>query len=221
MWVARFKLKHAGDIFTTRTRKHAVEFHASPLTHYVKGNDTLFVVAGILSGDELALKRFLADLRSDKRIRKIDRRHNFLTLMIRYSPAEIARADMAVYYDPANILLEPIRNARDGWEYWTVGSFEKGALTKLVSSAQHHHSGKLLSMTRRKIDHISLRDIAPKISRMQRKTAIAALEAGYYVYPRRIGLEGVAKSLGISYATCQEHLRKAEIALLPSMLRAL
>lgn len=221
MWIARFKLSHKGDIFTTKTRKHRVEFFASPLARYAKGNGTLFVVAGFITGESKGVERFIAALRADRRVRSLDRRQNFITLLIHYSPAQIARADMDIYYDPANILLEPVHNASDGWEYWMVGSFEKPALTRLVSSAQKLHGGKLLSMTRRKIGQISLRTVAPKISRMQRKTVMTAFEEGYYAYPRRISIEDLAVLLGISYATCQEHLRKAEIALLPSVLRSL
>ncbi|MCL7416882.1 MAG: helix-turn-helix domain-containing protein, partial [Halalkalicoccus sp.] len=52
----------------------------------------------------------------------------------------------------------------------------------------------------------------------QRDVVTEALTRGYYNWPRAITNEALAEELGISRATLQEHLRKAEHALLSAAL---
>jgi hypothetical protein len=59
--------------------------------------------------------------------------------------------------------------------------------------------------------------VAPKITVKQRKALELAVHGGYYDYPRKITLEDLAKQMGVSYATYQAHLRKAEQKLLPAL----
>jgi len=221
MWVAKFKLSHKGDIFTERTKKFKVQFYGYPLTHYNKGNKIFFVVSGFVSGEEKDKRSFLLNLKKDKRIIQLDTKKDYLTVLISYSNDEITRTDMYAFYNPAIIHIEPILNDADGYEYWTVASFEKKDMQDIISSAERIHNGKLLMMIQKKFDDISIMNIRPKISEKQRLTIIKALEEGYYSYPRKIEIKKLAKILGISYSTCQEHLRKAEMALLPSMIKKL
>lgn len=221
MWVAKFKLSHKGDIFTERTKKFNVKFFGYPITHYSKGNKFLFVVAGFLTGEENNKHRFLNDLKKDKRIVQLDIKNDYLNVLIHYPNNEIVRADMHTFYDPSIIHIEPIVNDIDGYEYWTVASFEKENLKKLIDSATKIHNGQLLMMVQKKFDDFSIINIRPNISEKQKSTIIAAFEEGYYSYPRKIEIKKLAKILKISYSTCQEHLRKAEMALLPSMIKKL
>lgn len=221
MWVAKFSLKYEGDIFTERTQKFNVNYYAYPLSHYKKSGKYFFVVGGVLDGDHEKIKSFVKDLKKDKRISQIDFNGNFLTVLINYSEKEVSKSDMETFYNPSIIHLEPILNSIDGREYWTVASFEKVDLNKTIASAIKLHNGKFTSMNKTETDNLSLINLSPNISPQQKKVIFAAFEKGYYEYPRKIEIEKLAKTLGISYSTCQEHLRKAEIALLPNMLKKL
>jgi len=221
MWVARFKLSHDKDIFTDRTKKYGVKFLAYPLTHYSKDNKIYFVVNGFLEGENAPKKGFLKSLSKDPRIVRLEHKNDYINVLIHYPDTEIVRADMQTFYDPAVIHVEPILNSVDGFEYWTVASFEKENLQKLIASAQKLHKGKLLMMVQKKFDDFSIMNIRPKISSMQRVAIVKAFEEGYYSYPRKIEIKKLAKILGISYSTCQEHLRKAEMALLPELIKKL
>ena len=221
MWVAKFSLKHEEDIFTNRTMEFNVNFHAYPITHYKKGKSYFFLVVGILEGEEINKKDFLKSLKKDKRIKELDIKNDFLSILINYPLNTIKKADMNTFYDPSIIHLAPVLNSSDGFEHWTAGSFEKANLAKLIDSAVKHHNGKFLSIVEEKIDNFSSINLTPKISEQQKKVINAAFEQGYYYYPRKIEIKDLAKLLNISYSTCQEHLRKAEIALLPNMLKKL
>lgn len=58
----------------------------------------------------------------------------------------------------------------------------------------------------------------PKLTDRQREVVEAALREGYFEWPRRIDSEELADRLGITRATCLEHLRKAEETLLRDAL---
>ena len=176
---------------------------------------------GILEGEEESKRQFINELKKDKRIKEIDAKNDVLTVLINYSLKEINQADLETFYDPALIHIEPVLNSEDGREYWVIGSYEKEKLSKLIDSATRLHEGQLLSMVNVKLDNFSLISLTPKISEQQKKIILAAFKHGYYSYPRKIEIKELAKILGISYSTCQEHLRKAEIALLPNMLKKL
>jgi predicted DNA binding protein len=221
MWVAKFKLSHKGDIFTERTKKFNLQFYGYPQTHYIKGNKTFFVVNGFLSGEVKNKRSFISDLKKDKRIVHLETKNDYLNVLINYPSDEITKTDMKTFYNPAIIHVEPILNAPDGYEYWTVASFEKEDIQKLIASAENIHNGKLLMMIRKKFDDFYIVNIRPKISDKQKRTITKALEEGYYEYPRKIDITELATMLKISYSTCQEHLRKAEMALLPSMIKKL
>lgn len=61
-------------------------------------------------------------------------------------------------------------------------------------------------------------DVDSPLTERQRDVVTEALSHGYYDWPRGITNEALAKELGISRATLQEHLRKAERALLSAAL---
>ena len=221
MWIAKFKLKHEGDIFTERTRKFHVEFYAYPITHYLKGGRFLFLVIGFLEGKEDNKKKFFLDIKKDKRIEEIEQKEDYISILIHYPNNEIVKSDMKTFYDPSITHVEPILNSIDGYEHWTVASFEKKNLTKLITSAQRIHNGKLLSIQKKKINELYIVKARPLIPPQQKLVIQTAFKEGYYSYPRKIEIKQLAKILNISYSTCQEHLRKAEIALLPSMIKKL
>lgn len=221
MWVCKFKLKHKNDIFTERTKKFNLNLYAYPLTHYEKDNNLFFVVNGFLDGEENSKKRFLSDIKKDKRIIKLDEKDDYITVLINYPNTELIQSDMKTFYDPSIIHTSPVLNSKDGYEHWSVASFEKENLHRLISSAQKLHNGKLLSIENKKSDELFIVSIKPHISKMQTKVILAAFREGYYEYPRKIEIQSLAKILRISYSTCQEHLRRAEISLLPSMIKKL
>ena len=58
----------------------------------------------------------------------------------------------------------------------------------------------------------------PKLTKNQKKAIEIAYNSGYYTYPRKMSLEDLAKIAGIGISTFQEHLRKAEMKLLPVII---
>lgn len=58
----------------------------------------------------------------------------------------------------------------------------------------------------------------PRLTGRQQEVIQAALDAGYFEWPRQITSDELAEELGITRATCLEHLRKAESKLIKDAL---
>lgn len=63
-------------------------------------------------------------------------------------------------------------------------------------------------------------DRPANLSKRQYEVAMAAVEAGYYDWPREADAEEIADKLGITHPTFLEHLRKAERKLIRAALPA-
>ncbi|MGP6240285.1 helix-turn-helix domain-containing protein [Cuniculiplasma sp. SKW4] len=57
--------------------------------------------------------------------------------------------------------------------------------------------------------NISLEDIFGGLTKKQMDSMIKAIESGYFVFPRKVHLENIAKAMNLSRSTYQEHLSVA------------
>ena len=118
-------------------------------------------------------------------------------------------------YDHRIINLEPIFIDEEGYNYWTIGSWNKKELIEFVKVVEKEYNGKLMSMTQQKIINFSILSIQPQLTSKQKKAIELAIKENYYDYPRKVELRDLAKIMKISYSTFQAHLRKAEKKLIP------
>lgn len=65
--------------------------------------------------------------------------------------------------------------------------------------------------------NISLEDIFGGLTRKQIYSMIKAIESGYFVFPRRVHLENIAKAMNLSRSTYQEHLSVALERIMTSL----
>lgn len=76
----------------------------------------------------------------------------------------------------------------------------------------------------RKIGKVTLSSLtevggeSPRLTGRQREVIQAALDAGYFEWPREVTSDDLADELDITRATCLEHLRKAEAKLIKDAL---
>ncbi len=100
----------------------------------------------------------------------------------------------------------------DGTIEWTVAFTGREALTELLDRLKHNKVDvRILRLA-------SIADVESLTSR-QRSIVEVALEEGYFDYPRRIALRGLAKKVGVSASTVSEVLRRAEKKILSTYSR--
>ena len=80
---------------------------------------------------------------------------------------------------------------------------------------------EIKSIKEEKISDIFFPHIFPKLSPKQKYAIELAVKSGYYEYPRRIDLEGLAKISKVKRQTFQENLRRAEKKIVPFLTQSL
>lgn len=110
----------------------------------------------------------------------------------------------------------------DGWGYYKVLSFEDEKLRDFF--AELNSLGKVELVSKRNVDFAALPSnvwvgaLFNDLTGKQMDSILKAYEYGYYDSPREITTESVAKSLGISRSTYEEHLRKAENKIMDAVM---
>ncbi|MBN1109913.1 MAG: helix-turn-helix domain-containing protein [Methanomassiliicoccales archaeon] len=99
--------------------------------------------------------------------------------------------------------LRSAKTKGGGLVEWHVIATREGALGQLIKELQQNGCTiKLLS--KKKVDDSSF------VTRRQETAVRAALERGYYDYPRKVSLQEMAKSFGVTASTMGEILQRGE-----------
>lgn len=219
MWIAKFKLKDDEDIYNPLCVKFMVELFAVPYANFVKGSKINLLIGCVISGSEENKKKFVEEMKKDKRIKLVEQHHDFIFIHVQHSLSRETKSEIRIFYNPQYIRVKPVHVSSDGWEYWEVACLNRIELNKLVQVATKHYHGELFSIKEEKLKGVTSLELTPHLSEKQLGALRIAYKGGYYNYPRKSTLPDLAKSVKRSYSTFQEHLRKAENKLLDHFLR--
>lgn len=218
MWKAVFEGKHKSCILSPLCKKYKITDFVY-LVNAWEGDDAFYYSeAHILQGEEANKKGFMEDLKKDKSIIKLEQNGNFI-ITLNKRPSW-----MSVYmplWDKKIIQIKPIVQRTDGTELWELGCWEKEPLTHILERLPSEFEIKLKSIEKTKIGEIFLPHIMPKMSDKQKEVIQLAVKRGYFNFPRKINLGGLAKELKISKQTLQQHLRVAEKKLIPFLTESI
>lgn len=219
VWVIKFKLKDDKDVYSPVCRKMKVEFFAFPYTQFVKNRKIHLLVGGILSGSEENKERFVEEIKKDSRVESVERHHDHIFIHTIHPITRESKAEVKIFYNPQFIRVKPVHVSSDGWEYWEVACLEREELNKLFRAAKKYYHGELFFIKKEKMKGISILELTFDLTEKQLGALQIALKEGYYTYPRTLTLPAVARMVGKSYSTFQEHLRKAEGKLVTYFLK--
>lgn len=217
MWITKLKLMHKDCPIVTRCKKFKLVVLSYPSTWYQKkGLKYATTTCYFASNDERQKKKFLNDLRKDKRITESEVSGDMFTYEINLGKEG---EHVMLYHTKQIFFVKPVINHYDGHEYWEVASWKRPVLEKFIKDLRSHmDTCKILKIENSPISDIYFPNVMPKLSEKQKKALDLAYKHGYYSYPRKIKLEQLAKIAKIGTSTFQEHLRKAEIKLLPVII---
>lgn len=111
---------------------------------------------------------------------------------------------------------------KDGWGFFRLITFEESNLKALFRDLNSRGTVELLS--KRELPYEVLPSsmwVSSMFSDLTAKQSHALLKAhqyGYYSTPRSVTTDSIAKSLGVSRSTFEEHLRKAENKVMAAMI---
>ncbi len=212
MWLAKFKMKH-DCIIGNRCEKFKVICQGSNPSVYKEHKNNISSSMFYMSGSPENIEKFVKDLSKDKNVIKLERKGDMFFLL------EKAEEKAVQFYTPKIIFVKPVLIDIQGYEHWEVASWERKEVENFVDKVEKTIDNfELKKIIQIKIDNVFFPKLMPDLTEKQKQAIDLAIQEGYYKNPRKIDLRKLAKLMGISLATYQQHLRVAEEKLIPNLL---
>ncbi len=213
MWIAEFKVWHAGSTVLEASRglDAACASVYLNLVHH-KGRDFVEKVMVISGRDE---KKLVAAVLADKRLRINHVEGN----QVFYENTSAGLFHSHIFNSKV-FFVKPFV-IKGGFEYWTVASWDKRELLDLkrrIARLKGKATIQLLSVKKAPVN-IFLPALFTQLTAKQLGAFVKAVDHGYYTIPRKVSLEQLSQKLGVARTTLRERLRKAESKLLPQLAK--
>ncbi|MFH0936105.1 MAG: helix-turn-helix domain-containing protein [Candidatus Woesearchaeota archaeon] len=212
MWIAKIKYKH-DCIIGNRCQRFKVTLQSIAFSVFKEKNKVITSSMHYVSGDSKNIDFFIRDLEKDKNVIKLERKGDTFFLL------ENTKTKVVKFYTPKLIFIKPVLIDQEGYETWEIGSWEKGELSNFINKVKKEIKYfKLLKFNRINIDNVFFPRLMPNLTVKQKRAIELAIQEKYYQTPRKIDLRKLAKIMGVSLATYQQHLRVAEEKLIPNLI---
>jgi predicted DNA binding protein len=213
MWFTRFRLKHKDCLYAPLLKKYALRVFFYPLNNYEQDGFVYTAALQKVSGKNIA--KYVAEL--SKKTLKCERYKNVITTLTKNKIIDT----YAAIYDRRLMYPAPAYLDDEGFEIWHISCWDRKPLQHLIKTMQEAEttiSFTLLALEQRVSRKMYVLQALPELTDKQEEAIELAYKEGYYDYPRRIELCGLAHLQGVRTSTFQEHLRKAEKKLMPYLL---
>ena len=124
--------------------------------------------------------------------------------------------------EPSSGLIAPPAVFSDGWVYGRVLSFEEEATRAMFKILRAEGPAELMSKRELPLTvlptNIWVHSLFADLTDKQKDALLKAHRQGYYVSPRKVGTEDIARASGGSRSTYEEHLRKAENRVMDALI---
>jgi len=216
MWIGKIRVRH-DCVIGNRCQKFNVTTVGIPFNIFISEGKTYAPQLHTLKGQPQDVKKFIEDMKEDKRINELEVDGNKIFFI------EV-RADKipSSFYNPKLLFVKPNIVTPDGFEYWELATWKKKFLTEFLKDIRKHFKeNDVLKIEETKLKDIYFSHLMPMLTEKQQQAIEVALKNGYYEWPKRTGLNKLAKTMGISVATYREHLKRAESKLLPDLIKSI
>lgn len=210
MWIAKLKNWHKDCIIRPRCMKYQVTDYVQLINSWIDKDKFYYTELHILQGNEKNIQAFIKDFKKEKSIAQFEQKGNHI-ITLNYK--KIKEKYYSPVFDNRLIYVRPVTQRIDGYEDWTVASWEKQPLMELMKIPTFEM--KLLSIQKTKYTDLFVPQLFPNLSPKQKETLVLAIQEGYYDYPRQIHLDQLANISKVKRQTFQESLRRAEKKLVP------
>lgn len=215
MWIAKIKLRH-DCIVGNRCREFGVMLQSYDLNEEKKEDTIITSSLHHLLGTEENIQRFLQDLKRDKRTEYVEISGKMLFLIESSKNKPVSQFSRRMFF------VKPVVIDAQGYEHWEIASPKREELTQFIEKVEPLcEEFNLQSIQNTKLKDIYFPKVLPLLTDLQKISFELAIEKGYYQTPKKTNLRALAKSMGISLATYQKHLQKAEQKVMPDILQYL
>lgn len=216
MWIAKFKLKH-DCIIGNRCEKFNVIDTGISFNIYQEKGKTYSPQINTVHGEDKDIKKFLKDLKKDKRIANLEIEGNsFFCIEVRKEKIP------STFKTEKIIFVKPIFVDEKGYETWEIASWKKSILIEFMNRVEKEVEHiEILKLQQSKLTDVYYPHLMPKLTSSQKRAIELAFEHGYYNFPKKTDMEKLAKIMKISAPTFCEHLKKAEKNIMPDVISSL
>jgi predicted DNA binding protein len=212
MWTLKLKLNSEKQLLGRLAIKHNITMSGYPISSIQKRSHIEIINFGIMFGNEENKINLIKDLKESKEITNIEITNNSVIIQSKVS------SFMKPFFNPEIIQIKPVLiDPKTKTHTWEIASFKRELLEKVLKFSKEKLGAKLIKFKQENIENIAITSIKPNLSKKQQQAFELAVLHGYYEYPKKITMPNLAKLMKISYATYQEHLKKAESKLIPSL----
>ena len=212
MWIAKIKLKH-NCILGNRCEKYKVILQSFAFSTFKQGKIVITSSMHYISGDPTNIENFVKELRKDKDVIRLERKKDMFLLL------EKAKSKAVAFFTPKIIFIKPVLIDLKGYEVWEVGSWEKEEVSNFINKVEKRMDYfELIKFQNIALDTVFFPRLMPNLSEKQKRAIELAIQEGYYDTPRKTDLRKLAKIMGISLATFEQHIRVAEQKLIPDLI---
>lgn len=125
-------------------------------------------------------------------------------------------------WEPYQFVDAPPAIYRDGWGYFRVLNFEEERTKELFGALNKLGPTELIRKREIPLNFLPssvwVNSLFADLTNKQADALLKAHRYGYYASPREVTTESIARSLGVSRSTYEEHLRKAENRIMASLI---
>lgn len=218
MWVATLKIRH-DCIMGNRCRQFRTMSIGMPFSVYTERGITYAPQIHTLYGRPDDVRSFINSLARDPRVRHMESDGDTVFL------TEVRKDRIpSTFYNPRLIMVRPVEVDLDGYEYWRLASWERGAINAFILAQKRNRNIEevsVLSLRKAQVRDVYVMHLFPELTGQQKRAIELALEHGYYSWPKRTDLKKLAKMMGVSVQTYREHLKRAEGKLMPEFAKAI
>jgi len=222
MWQLKIKGYDKNNIYGSKAINNKVSVVYYPSNHYIDKNKYYFIVVGFIDGSEENIKSFFTELKKDNKpsknkryVVKLEVEGNFFTCITCQHKKIESDKFVHLFYNPKFIHINPATISPDGLEEWNIIALGRKEIEKLIKISEKKYNAEVLSLKKVKLKNLGILSMLPTLTNRQKIAFDLAVSNRYYNYPRKTELNKLAQMMKISLSTYQEHLRKAEIKLLP------
>ena len=211
MWIAKIKLKH-DCIIGNRCEKFRINLQSYNLNEEKKGKKVLTSSIHQVVGDKKNIASFVSDLRKDKRTEYIEFDEKTLFLVDSAKNKPVSQFTKRMFF------VRPVIIDEKGYEYWEIASHKKEEIINFIKKVEPVCDVfELLTIKNTKLKDVYFPKVLPILTDLQKKALGLAIKSRYYEIPKKTNLRDLAKNMGISLATYQRHLQKAESKVMPDI----
>lgn len=216
MWTTKIKIKH-DCVIGNRCKKFNVTITGISFSIYQEKGITYSPQIHTVHGDDKSIKKFLNDIKEDKRIKNLEIEGNsFFCVEVRKEKVP------STFKTEKIIFVKPVFVDKDGYETWEVASWKRQILSDFINNlTKEIKNVKVLKIAKTKLTDVYYPRLMPKLSPNQKRAIELAFEHGFYNFPKKIDMEKLAKIMKISTPTFCEHLKKAEKKLMPDIINSI